>query len=285
MYAQVIPHDQRADNRNSLARTVLLGQNEDNQISGLDKEVTNLFEMQQEGVFSLIKLRILQLVFDAKEDENRRRVGYIFSILRRVNKWKDQQLLNALNALLLIQRPLLFIEGKSHYETYTEVDQDNHVLYFTEIGYGYFEKMITNFRYCQETFFSVKWREDLVPYVIDNTFFERVGTVRKCLRELMRQDLEEINKLKSWYENENICIDTCTKLISNRILYNLAGTAFRMISRRTINHQEKEELREWRSLIAIGLNEETDNFKLGKLYNDYRGLIGDEPSAGPVVND
>jgi hypothetical protein len=270
-----------------LLRLVLHGRTELRHMGQGDKLVANIFVRPDDGSFSLLLLRILQLVYVMREPSERR-CRYLLFLLQNVGAYSDSEVLAAFNYLLQVRRPLIWVDGKDKYQSHEHLVDSNDVLYLTEAGKRYFRNLSRDLEYCQEAFVALDWPTDgpgegLPRSVNYQHLSARFSVLRKCLRVVAWRDVEEISLLAD-RKRDGFEFPHELDLLSSRMIYGLGMSVYRISA--SADHPElAEELVEWSSLVVDACNYEAfvlerDNAPLSELLGLLNGLAGSRRKGG-----
>jgi len=279
----VIEFDKDPHNRDEVLRAVLHGDNPDEDISSSDRFTVNLFVDPSSEHFSLICLRILQFVYEFSEHPNYRNVRNLVATLAGINgDWNTKAVQRALNYLLHTKRPLLWVDGKSIYDTTAQMIDCNDRIYITEAGGSYLSKLAMDLQYFQEASVGLEWKiGDNLPESLSYTsLLERIALVRLCLRAVMKQDLEETIRFQKWLNARPDYPKVRLKLFSSRMLLSIGESVLNILASAQ-GHQGLEyqgELKTWLSMVIEGFNSELSitsqrNALLDKLRRRYVAVI------------
>lgn len=241
-----------------LLRLVLHGKTKLKHMGQGDKLVANIFVNPSDGTFSLVLLRILQLVYVLSEPIERR-ARYLLYLLQNVGEYSDEEVCEAINYLLRVRRPLLWVDGKDEYDSYEHLVDSNDVLHLTEAGKRYFRVLSRDLEYCQEAFVALDWPTDgpgeALPISVNYQHLSaRFSLLRKCLRVVAWKDVEEISLLADRKRN-GFEFPYQLDLVSSRMIYGLGMSVYRISA--VAEHPELvDELLEWSSLVLEACNSE-----------------------------
>jgi hypothetical protein len=217
----VIEYDKDPHYRDELLRAALHGDNPDQEISNTDRFIVNVFSDPSTQEFSLICIRILQFVAEFSDRPNYRTIRNLVATLSGINSlWTSKITQAAINHLLNIKRPLLWVDGKSYYNNPTQMLDCNDRLYLTEAGGHYLSRTSTDLEYFQEASVSIEWKRTAnLPESHNYTsLVERFSLVRLCLKAVMNQDCEETIRFRKWVEDNQDYPEVDMQLFSNRML-------------------------------------------------------------------
>lgn len=264
-----IQYDKDPRNKDDLFRSVLIAQNQNLEIAQNDPCVANLVLDPMTGMASLLPIRILQLVDTLEKEPAKRNVRNILIMLRHIGAWNGEQVRRSINYLLNMRRPLLWVDSKVQYESVKSMQSYDDKLYITEAGHRYLHNLMSDLVYIQETTLCVEWDSDWMPKAINySSVVDRFRFVRGAIREIMTQDMAQTEEFKKWLANRSN-YSIALRLISNRILASVGVSTLNVLahlaSQPGINGA-REELRDWLSMINIGLENER------KISGSYRKL-------------
>jgi len=274
----VIEYDKDPHYRDEVLRAILHGSSPDQEISSSDRFVANILIDPGSGEFSLICIRILQFVHEFAELPNYRNVRNLLATILAVNpRWTSKVVQKALNYLLHIKRPLLWVDGKSSYDSPTQMIDCNDRIYITEAGYCYLTRLLLDLEYFQEASIGVEWKKssNLPEFVNYTSLLDRFALLRLCLRAVMLQDFEETLRFRRWIGKREDFPDVRIRMISNRILAALGETILMILKPRGEN---VNELKSWLSMIIEGFNNEAratgrESQSLDKLRRRYESAV------------
>jgi hypothetical protein len=285
-----IPYDEEPRYKDDLVRAVLVGNSESNEISAKDDCIANLLLNKSTGEASLLNVRILQLIAALPDDETNRTVRNFSEMLKAIGGWPKEDIRIALNYLMHMRKPLLWVDGKTKYDKMTIIRHSDDVLYLTDSGYFYLRVLLLDLVYVQEAALSVEWNAAHIPNTVDySKIVERFEVLRCFLEELVRQDYNQTNDFIPWVAKNRQRISLKPVLFVNRMIASLGRSVLHILLAR-INESGKHEaddqmklealneLRNWRSMINIWLGTEKEllrapNKKLEQLSKEYRDKV------------
>lgn len=272
-----VPYDEDPRNLNDLRRAILVGVGTTPGITPDDHCVANLFLNRMTGRASLLNLRILQLVQALADDISKRNVLTLLVMLKHIGNWGGEEVRRALNYLLYMRRPLLWIDGKAEYESVSSMQNSDDVLYLTEAGHYYLKNLCKDLTFVQQASLDVEWPTRWMPKGANYAVaVDRFRLLRGALRELLEQDLTETRRFKKWIRNGRTEFGLPLVLVTNRILASIGRSALRILMASTAP-QTTDEIIDWLSLINIGLEHErtisSSCKSLDKLSRDYTELL------------
>lgn len=262
---------------NDLTRSVLIGTADTPGIGADDPYVANIF-IGPRGTVSLLNLRILQLIAALENDISRRNVLTFLVLLRQIGNWRADDVRKALNYLLSMRRPLIWVDGKAEYESVASMHDSDDFLHLTEAGYFYLHNLSRDIVFVEEAALDLAWPDRWMPKSADySVIVDRFRLLHGALRELLEQDLEQTMRFKSWIEKDNVEFSLPLVLITNRIIASIGGATLRILTA-SDNARTTEELRDWLSLINIGINHEkavsmSVSKRLQQLSREYENLL------------
>lgn len=268
MINSAVAYDKTPANRDDIVRAVLVGNQRSNEISANDLLIVNLLLNKVTDAASLLNVRILQLVAEFGDDASNR-VSTLVDMLKAIGGWSEEEIIEALNYLLHMKRPLLWVDGKTRYDKEVLARHGDDVMTLTEAGHYYLREMLLDLVYVQEAALSVKWLEGHIPNSVDYArVVERFEVLRCFLTDLAGQDYEQTVKLKEWLADKGKVLSVEPILIINRTMASLGKSALYILLSR-INPQNGEvdaetmletvgELKNWRSMINIWIGNERE---------------------------
>lgn len=263
-----VQYDKDPGNKDDIARAILVGNQRSNEISANDRLVVNLLLNKVTGAASLLNIRILQLVAELGDDASNR-VSTIAEMLKAIGGWSEDEIMEALNYLLHMRRPLLWVDGKTRYDREVLARHPDDVLSLTEAGDHYLRRVLLDLVYVQEAGLSVKWLKGHIPSSVDYArAVERFALLRYFLNDLAGQDYEETAKLKEWLATKGTTLSIEPILIVNRMMASLGRSALNILLRlmrpkggevdaETVL-ETVGELKNWRSMINIWIGNERE---------------------------
>jgi hypothetical protein len=221
----------------------------------------------------LINIHILQLCAAVDVDSRLRNVNTLYALLKVLGPWNQDEIREAFNYLLLEKRPLIWVDGKTKYDTSLEFHRCDDVVHVTESGMYYSKKLITDVTYLQETLLSARWPDDAPPEVDYSDITQRFAALRYCVGKIMEYDVDATERFVKWLSDRD-ADDVPVRLISNSMLFG-AGRSTLGILKSSIESTKKhadqvrylEELKNWRSLVITGMRNAD---KLNKRFADLR---------------
>jgi len=254
--------------KDDIVRAVLVEKGSTNEISPEDLCIANLLLNIDTGEASLLNLRILQLVAELEKAPSNR-LSKLADMLKAIGYDDKGEIISALNYLLYMRRPLLWVDGKTKYTKDTFERHDDDVLHLTESGYFYLRELMFDLVYVQEAALSVGWPEGKIPRTVDYSLaVERFQVLRRCLEELEEQDYEQSKDFKkNWLKSRRgggFSIKPI--LLLNRVMASVGRSALNILlhqindKAKPIDDQRKHEmigeLKNWQSTITKWIFEE-----------------------------
>jgi len=230
----------------------------------------------------------------ALENEVSNRLSRLLDILEAIGFEDKEEVVIALNYLLYMRRPLLWVDGKTTYNKFTIDRYYDDVLHLTESGYFYLRELTLDLVYVQEAALSVNWDENRIPSSVDYAVAsQRFQVLRLFLEELAMQDYKQTKSLIKYLANKGRRYSFKPFLFINRIMASVGRSALNILMSRVddsgksqsdsqTKHAILEELKQWQSMITIWLNKEKEitksskakegmpNRKLEQLREDYQ---------------
>jgi hypothetical protein len=206
--------------RSDALRGLLLGTTPD--IAPEDNSIVNLF-VDTAGRFSLINLRILQILFEFDRRPELRTCANLRAILKNVGGWNGRDVRAALNNLMMIRRPLIWIDARSKLTGDEELHSEL-VVDLTGAGARYLVRLSTKLEYVQECLMSCDWHEDseLPSFVEYGEMVQRFDVLRRCLAVIVRRDADELARFLG---ATHMLVESAVqpRFISGEILAAIAG--------------------------------------------------------------
>ena len=251
----VVMWDQDPQNYSELIQASILG-TELGFLSVKDQCVANLFANPVSNYFSLINLRIIQLVFSYSVQKKEINASNIISYLRSASDWDDNDILSSINYLLDLNRPLLWADGLSYFESFREFANSNKILHLTRAGENYLTSLSKDLVYMQECLSSISWNSVEMNYQVDySNIFDRFKYHRKALGQIYKEDLEQIIKFEMWLEGKELSNTISPELFSLRIICAISDQVFNILkSISHAKHEVNQELTGWASLLIQVIN-------------------------------
>lgn len=282
-----VPFNESNEKERNLIRSLLIGStvihqkpdDEKYMMPRKDIRICNVFCLDSSRKFTLMNLRIMQVVRAYTSDSSLRKAYKVHSLLARIKSWSGKELedheydelfLNSINYLIRDTRPLLGVEHKFNIKDIDELFENNDVLRFTEIGNGYFNSLINDINYLQEAFLSVEWCHNHVPPAILDNFEERFKLVRLSLLELIIEDQRQLAEFNLSFKIEKSQPDFRVEIISNKICYNVARSVFAIF--RSTKTVSSNEVYNWKDLLLRCLEYEPTNRKIENLVDQFEKL-------------
>ncbi len=256
----VVPYDEAPQYRDDLVRAVLLSGARSLEVSLRDEYIANLFADPDDGSFSLICLRIVQLVAALQGHSDWRNTNTIGEVVRKIgdNKWTRRKLLSALNYLMLGRSPLIWVDGRTSYRDTNELSGRSDIIYLSDMGRAYVRNVLFDFVYLQECLTSVSWPGDGPTAVLDYTLLvSRFTTLRRCLGEVVEADVNQTEKFVELYGpggNQQNVIELKPRLISTRIVARSASSVLGIARNQLGQVDVANELKDWGSLVIRASN-------------------------------
>jgi hypothetical protein len=277
-----------------MVRAFFTTPNED-ELTVFDPSVANIFVNSVSLKADLINVHILQLCAAVGVDSRLRNVNTLYALLKVLGPWGQDEIRQAFNYLLLERRPLIWVDGKTKYDTSLEFHNCDDVVHVTESGMYYSQKLITDVTYLQETLLSARWPNDAPKEVDYREITQRFAALKYCVGKIMGYDVEATKRFLQWLSVKDLD-DVTVRLISNSMLRG-AGKATLGILKNTMENtkdsSEKfrylEVLKDWRSLVLTGIynaNMLNESFKRelgGKKQLQVKGLEALEVQYNKII--
>jgi len=259
-----------------LTRCLLLGVNSNCKSDPEDRLVTNLYCNPINITISILKIRILQILLDYRENKRvltlQNLLDDLYLFYKRISV---PEFRHSINDLLNDRRRLIYIDGIGKYysdkEIYTSPDDKVNI---TLSGIKYIEHLIHDLVYIQETFMPIIWpHESGMPKEFDfESIVDRISVVRKGLRFFLELDYKSI---QHFLKRENKFSNNSKFFISSSIIYQTANSINNIFKRqKNITKKLKNEFTYWIDLLLIVHNYYNKSFsikheKISKLINAY----------------
>ncbi len=243
----VIKYDEPSPYENDLIRALFVSNNEEGTINPKDSLVTNLYVSQEDNLNSLLKIRILQLLYNAKKNKKRATIQILLDQLKRLYNWDNRIILSDINILMNARKKLIYVDGKNHYESTNDLfSSPNDRVNITYTGQRYLEVLLNELVYNQECFAAALWPK-AVPNEVDySSLIERFSFMRKCLNELLESDYRQTRK---YISNTPINKRFINGIIVNEIISNTALSMLNIVKSKKMSYLYQEELKDWLSLL------------------------------------
>lgn len=246
------------------------------EVSATDQVLANVFAAPRSTQRSFILLRILQLVFAFKDFPTERKTSNLELFLRTIGGWKPEEVREALNHLLYVKRPLLWVDGKTAYRDVQDMRQCNDVVYLTDAGEAYIRKLIKDLVYVQECLMSVSWADERIPPRVDySRMTERLTVLRQCIRVLMEDDWKQTRQFRAWLKTNSRFHNISPVMMTGRIAYSVGRAAQGILKTgRSQTPAEVSCLSGWKSTLIEAYNKEreilgVENTKLMSLIESF----------------
>ena len=284
-----VPFDAANIKPDALARCLLVGNDKQQIMDTRDPHILNIVADKLSGSFTLLNLRILQLIFAFEGVPEKRRVSTLSKMLSSLNIWSDREIRQSLEQLLLLDRALIWVDSRSCFVSDTDIFQDHSVVYLTAAGELYFIHCLRDLTYMQESLMSVIWSpvhiqmiEGLkaLPEGYDYSLLNnRFRVLRACLAAMLNEDAFETFAFQEWLSATPGEPSLDLQFISGRIIYSLSKSTFYILTSARIKFAEdKETLLFWLDLVTNAYNEEhlvlhMANVNLASIIGRYRKYL------------
>jgi hypothetical protein len=245
-------------------KALMVRANTDNRFDNQsDVGVINVFVgNQNRNELSLIPFFVLQLVYENRQNVEKRQIRSILKECLSLNsRWKKSEILDALNCLMDVNRPLIWSDETSFYNPDNILPEDlDDVLHITEIGSGYYDYLLKHTtQYYQECFLSVKWIHNYAPKRFDSkSFTQRFSVMRDCVKEIFTEETEI--RIKNYIPPSKIVFQT--------ILSSLVAIINSDIERYKSRLDIMQEIQNWDSLgVQIDMRYKTSESTVSKINN------------------
>lgn len=266
----VVAFDRDPPNRNDMVRAFFTTPKED-ELTVSDLSVANIFVNSVGQKADLINVHILQLCAAVGVDSRLRNVNTLYALLKVLGPWGQEEIRQAFNYLLLEKRPLIWVDGKTKYDTSLEFHNCDDVVHVTESGRYYSNNLITDVTYLQETLLSARWPDDAPNEVDYSEITQRFAALKYCIGKIMEYDVDATGRFLKWLSVRDLD-DVTVRLISNSMLWGAGRATLGILKggmESTKNSSEKfryfEVLKDWRSLVITGIN---NAHELNKSFNE-----------------
>jgi hypothetical protein len=249
-----------------------------------DANVANVFTDGETATLSLVCLRVLGLLYLSRQSREARRIGTIIRAVSMITRRDERDIVNAMGYLAYWKRPLIWADSRTGFITtpkaMRELKGSTDTLNLTVAGTLYFERLIMSITYFQEATISLSWPEPLVEpgssYADINTRFRAMREALRAVQDLDAQEYERYSKGRN-----SVHADLPPPaLISNRIIYGVARSAFRILEAdRVARRGDANEILEWQNLLLMATNAEhrlmgETNAKLDELIATFETQVG-----------
>ena len=254
----VIKFDIDPLNRNDMVRAFFTTPDRD-ELTIRDSSVANIFVNSTNEKADLINVHILQLCAAVSVDSPLRKVNTLYALLKVLGPWGPDEIRQAFNYLLLERRPLLWVDGKTKYDTSLELHNCDDVVHVTESGMYYSQKLITDVTYLQETLLSAFWPDDAPKAVDYSDITQRFDVLKYCIGKIMEYDVEATKRFLKWLSIRDL-EDVTVRLISNDMLHGAGRATLGILKsgteitgKQSDQVRRREALKDWRELVIKGM--------------------------------
>ena len=263
---EAIRFDRDPQYKADMVRAVIVADGAKRNLQPTDKCIANIFLNRKTGYGDLLNLRILQLIADLEGAPEARSLSNLYLILRAMGGWPGTEILYAINYLLRAERPLIWVDAITKYESVENLTRGEDVPYLTEAGKKQLDDVMGDLVYVQEALLSVNWRNSNLPRTVDReSLTNRFRILRGQLKLLMEEDWRETEALVRWTARRDtrMAFRVSPSLLTNRILASVGEATLNVLmatpSRQAV--EIKQELQSWFSCMIDGLNKEDYLFK------------------------
>jgi Cdc6-like AAA superfamily ATPase len=248
---------------NDLERALLVGKNETQQLRMDDQQIANIFVSAESGSFSLVILRILQMLEAYRETPLARTSRAVGAVLKVIYPTITTTAVKEhINYLLNLRRPIIWADGKSFYESPKVFVENDDVLTLTQAGHEYFSVLTTHLVYVQEAMVGIDWTEDEVPTEVNYaSFTDRLDILRRFIKLLCERDKQEISRVRSQFGDTDGVQFLVFELLSTRILENIGKSVVSIVENQVIEESAfrsdtQSMMRDWHNLFLLALEDE-----------------------------
>jgi energy-coupling factor transporter ATP-binding protein EcfA2 len=251
-----VAYDKDPQNRDEVLRCAIQGIDSEFDSSG--RFVANVFADAETNELSLLNLRILQFIGAFGEHPNQRKTRNLFSALGAISpQWKSDTIRKSLNYLLHSKRPLLWVDGKTRYESTKHAVECDDILYMTEAGDNFLRHLIFDIQYLQEMLSALEWREDsgLPLSVKYGSMHERFELLRRFLEIIIKHDREETLKFDSLRSKNVLMGNIRVGYISQKMSFKIGESILAIY--RSVPYRSRDIadiLRSWSSTMITAFN-------------------------------
>jgi len=196
---EAIPYNETDTHEDNLILSVLALGKAAGRIDPEDKLVANIVMAPGTEAFSLICTRLLMLVYDRQSRGQPCRLSLIVNDLKNATWWSEDEIMAAVNYLMLPLRQLLFSTGQTDYKSAAELSRAMYdVLVITPLGEGYLRQLLADLRYVQQALLSVGWDAGhSIPASVDySDRINRFSLLRQQLGALLAVDVMESERFR-----------------------------------------------------------------------------------------
>lgn len=273
---------------NELIRSLIISDHEEPKMYYDDRRITNIFISQSTNSHSLINIRILQILYYFRKKRIKLKMDKLLYHLKHIREWDKNVLLRSINNLIFVSKRLAYIDGRSQYKNYFEMESSsNDIINITWSGMKYLDTLLYDLVYLQECFSIIDWQfkasyvlesERLKKFISDpllqkylsdkminhasympghidySLLLERFAFVRFGLSIFLYVDVQEfINYKKSGIEEENIIIND---LIFVDVICKVSRSVLYIVLRQIHDYKipfniASDELIKWLDLLYI----------------------------------
>lgn len=242
------------------------------EVSEFDPATINVFSFNDGKEFSIVQLRILQLVSYFKKSSSQRNLPNIIRHIRFFDDTiTDAILVNSFNNLMMVERPLIWVDSTTKINSINQLNTINEEVRFTEIGFGYYKNLIIDTDYYQKCVESIStWDGEYLPNEVSPNMFQRFDYIRLTLLELLNIDSWQMDNYNIEHELIYGRISSL-KNISSRIIYNIAKSYLPRLNKlyyKDIN-ERYSSFDDWLSLLINCLKYDPDNKKISNLIDRF----------------
>jgi len=278
-----VKFDQDPDSEDDIVRALYVSDSRDQLMDPQDPEIFNVFSHPLSQTFTLLNLRILQLVIEFRNSPPSRTVANISSLILRTGLWEPSEVAAAFQEMAKPQRPLLFIDGRSSIARSGEdIGDILRIVFLTKSGEQYVKRLIREVTYFQEAAICVRWPHGTLPSELAySSLVERFFVVFSCLRLLREEDIKETAVFREKISGTHFARDIDWSLYSSRVVYIAARAFLRIIQKQhDYDYTSTSALMDWLSLVLLASEDERkllgeENTRLIELVRDYQTELKD----------
>lgn len=229
----IVVYNNAAVSENDLIRTLFIS--DDNyMLTPKDSLVCNLFNNSKDNCFTLIKIKILQILSNYKDEEKVNTLQNLYlDLLKHFKTINKNELLAVINDLLNTRRRLIYVDGYGVFTSMNDFNSRNNAkVEITYTGKLYLDSLINDYIYFQESIMTIHWEHHigLPDYYNFRNFIELIAVIRKILSYIYDMDLDSnkvfLRKI-DFNPKEHINIKT-NWLFSIKLIQEVAATIVRL---------------------------------------------------------
>ncbi len=152
-----LDYEKSSGNYNFFIRSLLVGESPECKLRKEDPLVSNIFYIPHDRKNSLLIIKILTVLNNAKRIEEGVSVKELFALMKNSVLLTQEDFLSAINYLINVKKRLIYVNGVSKFKNKTALLSCDQRVNITNTGSQYLENLYDTVQYVQDCFLTINW--------------------------------------------------------------------------------------------------------------------------------